>query len=78
VGQLRPDPIEVVDSHLSISHGSLAELETYIEIAKRVGYLEGAATDHFFSQSEEVGRMINRLRRPLRETRPAQGPSAGR
>jgi four helix bundle protein len=29
--------------HLSIAHGSLAELETHLEIARRLGYLEQTA-----------------------------------
>jgi four helix bundle protein len=63
--------------HLSIAHGSVAELETHIEIAKRVGYITLKTADHLFSQTEEVGRMINGLRRSLRrpeppKTRPAE------
>lgn len=54
--------------HLSIAHGSVAELETHIEIAKRVGYLESDAARLLFTQTEEVGRMINSLRRSLRQT----------
>jgi four helix bundle protein len=62
--------------HLSIAHGSVAELETHIEIAKRVGYLESDAARLLFTQTEEVGRMINGLRRSLRQTGSEKEPSA--
>lgn len=61
--------------HLSIAHGSVAELETHIEIARRIGYLGDAVADRFFGQTEEVGRMINGLRKSLR-ARPPKGCSA--
>jgi four helix bundle protein len=63
--------------HLSLSHGSLAELETHIEVARRIGYLEGEVADRLFSQTEEVGRMINGLRRSLRQVRPPKERSDG-
>ena len=59
--------------HLSISHGSLAELETHIEIARRIGYMKPDTTHRLFSQTEEIGRMINGLRKSLRQTRPPKG-----
>jgi four helix bundle protein len=61
--------------HLSIAHGSVAELETHIEIAKRIGYIGAEVAHQFFSQTEEVGRMVNGLRKSLR-TPPSQGRSA--
>jgi four helix bundle protein len=62
--------------HLSIAHGSVAELETHIEIAKRIGYIGAEVARHFFSQTEEVGRMINGLRKSLRQPRPPKGRSS--
>lgn len=59
--------------HLSIAHGSLAELETHIEIARRIGYMKPDTTHRLFSQTEEIGRMINGLRKSLRQARPPKG-----
>jgi four helix bundle protein len=53
--------------HLSIAHGSIAELETLLTVAVRLGYLDGAVVDAIHSQSEEVGRLIRALMRRLRE-----------
>ncbi|MDY0354416.1 MAG: four helix bundle protein [Sedimentisphaerales bacterium] len=61
--------------HLSIAHGSVAELETHIEIASRIGYLKADVAHRLFGQTEEVGRMINGLRRSLRQARPQKGQS---
>ncbi len=60
--------------HLSIAHGSVAEWETHIEIAKRIGYVGAEPAHHLFSQTEEVGRMINGLRKSLR-AQPPKGRS---
>lgn len=59
--------------HLSIAHGSLAELETHIEIARRIGYMKPDTTHQLFSQTEEIGRMINGLRKSLHQARPPKG-----
>jgi four helix bundle protein len=51
--------------HLAIASGSLAELETQLEIAGRLGYLgpEGAKV---LTKADEVGRMLTGLRRSLK------------
>lgn len=74
-GQARKHKNEFLH-HLSIAHGSIAELETHNEIATRVGYLESDAARHLFIQTEEVGRMINGLRRSLRRIDSEKEPSA--
>ena len=51
--------------HLSIAAGSLAELETHLELAARLGYLEGHATIPLFEQCSEIGKMLNGLTRSL-------------
>src|SRR5713226_3232418 len=52
--------------HLAIASGSLAELETQLEISNRVGYLQ--ANDlGLLAQANEVGRILSGLRRSLRE-----------
>ena len=58
--------------HLSIAHGSVAELETHIEIARRIGYVGDGVAHCFFGETEEVGRMINGLRKSLRQPRPPE------
>jgi len=51
--------------HLSIAYGSLAELETHIEIALRLGYVGQDESIQLVEMTSTVGRMINGLRRSL-------------
>ena len=51
--------------HLAIANGSLTELETQLEIARRLGYLT-PENESVISQAGEVGRMLAGLRRSLR------------
>ena len=51
--------------HLSIAYGSLAELETHLQIAQRLNYLDIAHVDQVLEKTAEIGRMINGLRRSL-------------
>jgi four helix bundle protein len=50
--------------HLAIASGSLAELQTQIEIAQRLGYLS-PGPQKIIEQAEEVGRMLAGLRKSL-------------
>jgi four helix bundle protein len=50
--------------HLAIANGSLTELETQLEIARRLGYLT-AENELVINQAGEVGRMLAGLRRSL-------------
>lgn len=50
--------------HLAIASGSLAELQTQFEIARRLGYLP-AASEGIIEQANEVGRMLAGLRKSL-------------
>ena len=50
--------------HLAIANGSLTELETQLEIARRLGYLT-ADNESVIDQAGEVGRMLAGLRRSL-------------
>lgn len=63
-GRERQHPKEFLQ-HLSIAYGSIAELETLIEIALRLGYLEAIESRSLLDKAGEVGRMINGLRRSL-------------
>jgi len=51
--------------HLAIANGSLTELETHLEIARRLGYFT-AENEAVINQAGEVGRMLAGLRRSLR------------
>ena len=50
--------------HLAIASGSLAELETQLEIASRLGYLKPGDGD-VAQAAAEIGRMLVGLRRSL-------------
>jgi four helix bundle protein len=50
--------------HLAIANGSLTELETQLEIARRLGYIT-AENESLIDQAAEVGRMLAGLRRSL-------------
>jgi four helix bundle protein len=52
--------------HLAIASGSLAELETQIEISDRLGYISAQEKTSVAAQANEVGRMLTGLRRSLR------------
>ncbi|HWL09588.1 MAG TPA: four helix bundle protein [Planctomicrobium sp.] len=56
-------------NHLSIASGSLAELDTQIEIAKRLGYVTHATAQSIINKTEEVGRMLTGLRKSLETQR---------
>ncbi len=51
--------------HLAIASGSLAELQTQLEIADRLGYLK-PENRKVLGQADEVGRMLAGLRRSLK------------
>jgi four helix bundle protein len=48
---------------LSISFGSLCELETLLELANRLGYLDEESISSLRNKASEVGRLIVALRR---------------
>ncbi len=52
-------------NHLSIAHGSLMELETQIQIALRLEFVEPSAALALIAQSNEIGRMLNALKNSL-------------
>ncbi len=51
--------------HLAIASGSLAEVETQIEIARRLGYLV-VGREPQMRRVNEIGRLLTGLRRSLR------------
>jgi four helix bundle protein len=54
--------------HLSISHGSLREVETQLMIARRLRYLTQDQADGLLAQTAEVGRLLQGLMRSLDAT----------
>jgi len=51
--------------HLSIAYSSMAELETHIQIAQRLNYIDSTKTKHLLEKTAEIGRMINGLRKSV-------------
>ena len=54
---------------LSIAHGSLAELETHLQIAERLDYIDSKQVKEVLCMSGELGRMLHGLRKSI-EKRP--------
>jgi four helix bundle protein len=62
---------------LHIARGSLAELDTQLSLARRLGYLTDADANILVSQTDEVGRLLNAVLSGLRrrlERRSALSP----
>lgn len=64
---------------LSISAGSLAELETHLHVAVKLGFAAQDAVSPLEAKASQVGRMLNGLMRSIRESRPRTGeqPATG-
>ncbi len=52
--------------HLSIAHGSLAELETLLLIAERLEYISAKSLEELMNKTSTIGRMLNGLRTSLK------------
>ena len=64
-GQGRQHTAEFLN-YLSIAYGSLMEVETHIQIAARLGYIEESRCENLLRQTSEIGRLLNGLMRSLR------------
>jgi four helix bundle protein len=53
---------------LRIAAGSLTELETHLMISQRVGFLTDAKLEETLSTTEQLGRMLNKLRSTLSQS----------
>jgi four helix bundle protein len=51
--------------HLAIAYGSLAEVETHIQIACRLRYVGGEKEKQMLERAARIGRMLNGLRRSV-------------
>ncbi|MCA8994620.1 MAG: four helix bundle protein [Planctomycetaceae bacterium] len=58
-------------NHLSIASGSLAEVDTHLGVANRLGYISNETLKQVTAHLEEVGRMLMGLRNSL-----ATGPNS--
>lgn len=54
------------DRFIRISLGSLAELETYVDIARDLGYASSAVHDELLAETEEITKMLHGLIAALR------------
>ncbi len=61
------DSVKEFIHYLSISYGSLMEVETQLQIAAHLGYLKQVEVDKLLEQTAEVGRLLNGLSRSLRK-----------
>jgi four helix bundle protein len=50
---------------LDVAYGSLLELETQLEVSRRLRYVSDDVFNSWFSRTSEVGRMLNGLKRSL-------------
>ena len=50
---------------ISIARGSLAEAETQLELAQRLGYIQTHELESLLSETNEIGRMLHGLRTSL-------------
>jgi four helix bundle protein len=57
-------------NHVGIARGSLAEVETCIEVARRLGYLPESKAKALDELAGSVGRLLSGLIRALRSNRP--------
>lgn len=62
-------------NHVSIANGSLMELETLIEIAVRLRYIDADSVRRLFAASDEIGKMLSGLHRSLNSRSSILNPS---
>jgi four helix bundle protein len=55
--------------HAAIARGSLMELDTYLEIAVQLGYLQVQSVEPAQQMADEISRMLTMLIRSLRRPR---------
>ena len=55
--------------HLSIAQGSLAEVETYVQLAERLKYVDKGVVQAIFNTTDQVARMIAGLQQSLKKSK---------
>jgi four helix bundle protein len=68
-GKARGTPRQFLN-FLSIADGSLAELDTHLETAVRIGYLAPTLQAPLIERMQEIGRMLNGLKKSIAEHAP--------
>jgi four helix bundle protein len=63
-GQGRDSTREFIH-HLSIAYGSLMEVETQLQIAVNLNFVEQMKINEIYTRTSEIGRLINGLSRSL-------------
>lgn len=66
-GQARQHNKEFLQ-YLSIAYGSLAEVETHIQIAERLNYIDSESVKQILDKTSEIGWMLNGLRKSIEKT----------
>ena len=64
----------IKEYHLSMAQGSLAELETQLEIAARLGYISIDQLSQNLCSIASLGKQLYALRNSLARIKPAPGP----
>ena len=72
-GKGRGTPREYVQ-FLRIARGSLMELDTYVELICRLGYVEVALTSTVRDLIAQVGKMLSAMRSRLQQTKGIRSP----
>jgi four helix bundle protein len=65
-GQARQYVREFIQ-YLSIAQGSLAEVETYVQLAERLGYVNNDKVHEILNKTDQVARMIAGLQKSLKK-----------
>ncbi len=63
--------------HVSIAQASVAELETQLEIAKRLGYISSDEYDALLNQLSQLGKQLYALRNALLNSKAKSAGSPG-
>ncbi len=61
--------------YISIALGSVAELDTQVELAKRLGFVQEVEAGSLVESCQELGRMLNGLRRSITNHRLPRSPA---
>ncbi len=61
--------------HLLVSSGSLAEIETQLELSQRLGFLSATVAEPLLETCQQLARMLGALRKSLRSRRRSLTPN---